>query len=39
VALPGYYLLFVMVDDIPSEGRIVAVGFPYQDYLPGILRS
>ncbi len=24
-ALPGWYLLFVMVDDIPSEGRIVRV--------------
>ena len=22
-ALPGYYLLFVMVDDIPSAGRVV----------------
>ena len=24
-ALPGWYLLFAMVDDIPSEGRIVRV--------------
>ncbi len=24
-AMPGYYLLFAMVDDIPSVGRIVVV--------------
>jgi len=26
VAMPGFYLLFAMVDDIPSEGLIVQVG-------------
>jgi hypothetical protein len=37
-ALRGYYLLFAMVDDIPSEGRIVCVGYPEAEYLPCLAR-
>jgi len=37
VAPPGYYLLFAMVDDIRSECRIVAAGYPDASYLPAIM--
>lgn len=33
----GHYLLFVLVDDIPSEGKIVAVASG-QIFLPAVLR-
>lgn len=38
VAPIGYYLLFAMVDDIPSEGRIVSIG-PGKTYLPAAINS
>jgi hypothetical protein len=38
VAPVGYYLLFAMVDDIPSEGRIVSIG-PANTYLPAAIHS
>jgi hypothetical protein len=34
IALAGYYLLFAMVDDIPSVGRIVAIDAPSGVYPP-----
>lgn len=37
VAPLGYYLLFAMVDDIPSVGRIVAIDSMMETYLPAVL--
>ena len=33
----GYYLLFVLVDDIPSIGQIVSIDLPHV-YLPAVTR-
>ncbi|MEK6588937.1 MAG: galactose oxidase-like domain-containing protein [Chloroflexota bacterium] len=33
----GYYLLFAMVDDIPSAGRTVVIDYPYRVDLPTVV--
>ncbi|MBP6679543.1 MAG: DUF1929 domain-containing protein [Saprospiraceae bacterium] len=34
--MPGFYMLFIMVDDIPSEGKIIHIKNEEENFSPGI---